>query len=267
MEDFIRKYSEKILKYKRGIFKPNLARDFVEKQIMKSEEEAEKELRKCLFPKGKSFSDFEEKERNECVNLFLKELKELKSKKKEEEEKKGKEKEKNMPKKSKINQEWMPKLKINDEDFPSLSSSELVKRKKNFVVLDRHYQNRLEPGIKECFCMSTRHPLVGNCLECGRIHCLQEGDKNCIACGAPLILKPEYLKQMELLKDNTLKNANLHKDKLLQYQKDFYSKLQIIDDFSDWYEVSNNTWLDEKSRETAKKKDEESSVMDNFEEA
>ena len=156
----------------------------------------------------------------------------------------------------------MPKIKINDEDFPSLASSELVKRKKNFVVLDRHYQNRLEPGIKECFCMSTRHPLVGNCLECGRIHCLQEGDKKCISCGAPLILKEEYLKQMELIKDNNLKNANLHKDKLLQYQKDFYSKLQIIDDFTDWYEVSNNTWLDEKSREEAKIKDEESSIID-----
>ena len=160
----------------------------------------------------------------------------------------------------------MPKLKMNDEEFPALSSSELVKRTKNkkYEVLDRHYQNRLEPGIKECFCMSTRHPLVGNCLECGRIHCLQEGDKKCISCGAPLVLKDDYKKQLELMKDNNLKNANLHKDKLLKFQKDFYSKLQIIDDFTDWYEVSNNTWLDEQSREEAKKKDEDSQNPDNF---
>ena len=40
------------------------------------------------------------------------------------------------------------------------------------------------------------------------------------------------------------------------------SKLQIVDDFTDWYEVSNNTWLDEKSREEAKKKDEESTIIE-----
>ena len=51
-------------------------------------------------------------------------------------------------------------------------------------------------------------------------------------------------------------------DKLLKFQEEFYSKLQIIDDFSDWYEVSNNTWLDEKSREEAKKKDEENNKFE-----
>jgi hypothetical protein len=262
MEDFILRFSEKLLKYKKGVFQQKTAREFVEKQIMKSTEDSKKELKKCLFPKNIVLSEANIKEREEFINIFLEELKSLQIKKKDEEEKK--EKEKNISKKHIINNEWMPKMKINDENFPTFANSELVKRKKNYVVLDRHYQNRLEPGIKECFCMSTRHPLVGNCLECGRIHCLQEGDKKCIACGAPLILKDEYLKQMELMKNNNLKNANIHKDKLLQYQKDFYSKLQIIDDFSDWYEVSNNTWLDEKSREEAKKKDEESAIMDNL---
>ncbi len=262
MEDFIRRNTEKILKYKKTVFNQKTAREFIEKQIKKSEEEAEKEMNKCLFPKNQNFSENMKKERDEYINQFLKELKEIKIKKKDEDEKKEKEKEKNAAKKSKANNEWMPKIKINDEDFPTLASSELVKRKKNFVVLDRHYQNRLEPGIKECFCMSTRHPLVGNCLECGRIHCLQEGDKKCISCGAPLVLKEEYKKQLEMMKDINLKNANIHKDKLLKFQEEFYSKLQIIDDFSDWYEVSNNTWLDEKSREEAKKKDEENNKFE-----
>lgn len=265
MEDFIRRYSEKLLKYKRGIFQPKTAREFIDKQFKKSEEESKSELNKCLFPKNSVLRENEIKERQEFISLFLNEIKEIKTQKKKEDEKKAQQKHKNTNKKNKVNQEWMPKMKIDDENFPTLANSELVKRKKNFVVLDQHYQHRLEPGIKECFCMSTRHPLVGNCLECGRIHCLQEGDKKCISCGAPLILKEEYIKQMELLKDINLKNANLHKDKLLKFQKDFYSKLQIIDDFSDWYEVSNNTWLDERSREEAKKKDEESSVMDDLE--
>lgn len=256
MEDFLRKHSEMILKYKKNIFTQKTARVFIEKQIMKSEEESEKELIKCLFPKNANLNPQMEAERRDYISSFLRELRELKLKKKEEEEKKGN----NQKKKNKMNGEWMPKMKINDEDFPSLANSELIKRKKNFVVLDRHYQNKLEPGIKDCFCMSTRHPLVGNCLECGRIHCLQEGDKVCINCGAKLINKKEYLSQLPL--DSAAKNANIHKDKLLHFQKEFYSKLQIVDDFTDWYEVSNNTWLDEKSRQEAKKKDEESIITE-----
>ena len=254
MEDFIRKHSEIILKYKKNIFTQKTARLFIEKQIMKSEEESEKELIKCLLPKNLSLHPQMITERENYISQFLKELKEIKIKKEGEQEKKDNQKKKNK------NMEWMPKIKINDEDFPSLANSELVKRKKNFVVLDRHYQNKLEPGIKECFCMSTRHPLVGNCIECGRIHCLQEGDKNCINCGAKLINKKDYESQLAF--DNAAKKAYNHKDKLLHFQKEFYSKLQIVDDFTDWYEVSNNTWLDEKSRQEAKKKDEESAIIE-----
>ena len=255
MEDFIRKHSEIILKYKKNIFTQKTARLFIEKQIMKSEEDSQKELLKCLLPKNLNPSPKMIMEREDYISSFLKELKEIKEKINSDENKKE-----NQKKKNKVNSEWMPKMKINDEDFPSLASSELVKRKKNFVVLDRHYQNKLEPGIKECFCMSTRHPLVGNCIECGRIHCLQEGDKNCINCGAKLITKKEYTSQLGI--DPAAKNAFLHKEKLLTFQKEFYSKLQIVDDFTDWYEVSNNTWLDEKSREEAKKKDEESVIIE-----
>ena len=255
MEDFIRKHSEIILKYKKNIFTQKTARLFIEKQIMKSEEDSQKELLKCLLPKNLNPSPKMIMEREDYISSFLKELKEIKEKINSDENKKE-----NQKKKNKVNSEWMPKMKINDEDFPSLASSELVKRKKNFVVLDRHYQNKLEPGIKECFCMSTRHPLVGNCIECGRIHCLQEGDKNCINCGAKLITKKEYTSQLGF--DPVAKNAFLHKEKLLTFQKEFYSKLQIVDDFTDWYEVSNNTWLDEKSREEAKKKDEESVISE-----
>ena len=256
MEDFIRKHSEMILKFKKNIFTQKTARLFIEKQIMKSEEDSQKELIKCLLPKNLNPSPQIIMDREDYISSFIKELKELKEKIKADEDKK----ESNQKKKNKANSEWMPKMKMTDEDFPTLANSELVKRKKNFVVLDRHYQNKLEPGVKECFCMSTRHPLVGNCIECGRIHCLQEGDKNCIYCGAKLITKKEYTSQLAL--DNVAKNAYLHKEKLLKFQKEFYSKLQIVDDFTDWYEVSNNTWLDEKSRQEAKKKDEESVIIE-----
>ena len=253
MEGFIRKHSEIILKYKKSVFTQKTAQLFVEKQLMKSEEESKKELIKCLLPKNSNLPPQIIEEREIYILSFLQDLKEIQLKMNEEQEKKDNQKKKK-------NNEWMPKLKIDDENFPSLANSELVKRKKNFVVLDRHYQNKLEPGIKECFCMSTRHPLVGNCIECGRIHCLQEGDKNCINCGAKLITKKDYESQLAF--DNAAKKAYNHKNKLLHFQKEFYSKLEIVDDFTDWYEVSNNTWLDEKSREEAKKKDEESTIIE-----
>ena len=138
MEDFIRKHSDIILKYKKNVFTQKTARQFIEKQTMKSEEDSEKELSKCLLPKNANLSSQMVAERLEYIELFLKELKQLKLKKKEEEEKK----ENNLKKKNKMNQEWMPKMKMTEEDFPSLANSELLKRKKNFVVLDRHYQNK-----------------------------------------------------------------------------------------------------------------------------
>ena len=90
MEDFIRRYSEKILKYKKDVFKQKTARDFVEKQILKSEEESKKELKKCLFPKEKFLPENAIKEREEFIEKFMKELKDLKEKKKNDEEKKSK---------------------------------------------------------------------------------------------------------------------------------------------------------------------------------
>ena len=252
MEEFVRKHTESILKYKKGIFNQKQASNFVEKLIMRKEDEIEIELIKCLFPKNTNLQPNVREEREKYASSFLSEFKDLKAKLKESEDKKSK----TSQKQNKIEPEWMPKMKINDENFPTLANMELMKRKKKFVVLDRHYKNKLEPGIKVCFCMSTRHPLVGNCTSCGRIHCLQEGDQVCIECGAPLVKKEEYLKQLQF--DNEAQRANIHKDKLLKFQEEFYSKLQIIDDYSDWYEISNNTWLDEKSRQEARKKVEES---------
>ena len=39
MEDFIRKHSDVILKYKKNVFTQKTARQFIEKQTMKSEED------------------------------------------------------------------------------------------------------------------------------------------------------------------------------------------------------------------------------------
>lgn len=38
-------------------------------------------------------------------------------------------------------------------------------------------------GRAICYCMCTLHPLVNNCVSCGKIVCEQEGEGPCMFCG------------------------------------------------------------------------------------
>lgn len=262
MEAFIKQNGDKLLVFKKSIFKPSHANEFIKKLCLRSDIKAmESELTKCLINASVT-SDKALLERKTFIQDFLSDYQKLQSelqlsneieKETRIEQPQFKKETQNKPEKDFV---WGGfKIKNYEEEFPSFENHELMKRKKKFVVLDRHYPNKLEQGNKLCYCMSLRHPLVSNCLQCGRVQCLQEGDKVCISCGAKLIDKDEYMRS--LLDDNQAKKAYGHKEKLLKFQSEFYSKLQIIDDFNDWYEVSNNTWLSEESRAYAKKKDEE----------
>lgn len=103
--------------------------------------------------------------------------------------------------------------------------------------------------------MGTKHPIVSNCENCGRIQCLQEGEIECIECNTKFTTKVDYIKSLAL--DANLKKSYEHKEKLLKFQKEFYSKMNIIDDYTDWYEISNNTWISKDMRDMAKEKDDE----------
>ena len=94
-EDFIRKHSEIILKYKKNIFTQKTARVFIEKQMMKTEEESKKELIKCLLPKNGNLPPQMATERENYISSFLKELNDIKLKKKEEEKKEEENNQKN----------------------------------------------------------------------------------------------------------------------------------------------------------------------------
>ena len=294
MEEFISKNAEKINTFKKGVTHKQ-ACELIENLLKKEEDKVVTELKKLLLNSADNEGDKSSKMRfiNDFTNSYSaykinksKETKETKDNKEIKENKVSqnfntntkqdkfdkqdnqdksdtKDKsdanplQKNIGNKTNTTSDWGKKLKIKDleNEFPVLDNLELVNRKKNYKVLDQHYENKLEKGIKLCNCMSKKHPLVGNCLNCGRIQCLQEGEKVCIFCGTDMIIGKEY--QKIALGDKDMKKAVTHKDKLLKFQEDFYSKLQIIDDFSDWYELSNNTWLDKTKREMAKKNDDE----------
>lgn len=259
MDEFVKRSIDQLLEFKKNIFKHKHAVDFIEKLTRRGDMKViESELNKCLLPKSVKNKD-DIKKRKDFIENFLSEFAILREK-----EKKAPPSE-NPPTANPQNPQkdfqWRPNLKFDDDhNFPSLDSHELLTRKKNFVVLDKHYKNKLEPGIHKCYCMSQKHPLVGICTNCGRIHCLQEGDKKCIECGHPLLPKEKYMSN--IVNDNIAKNAFGQKEKLLRFQADFYSKLKIVDDFTDWYEVSNNTWLCEADRELAQRKDEQSEITE-----
>jgi hypothetical protein len=273
IEDFIRPYAEKLQIFKKNVFTLKHALDFLQKLCERNDiEKMESELTKCLL---NTSANKENEERRNFLTNFIEAFKKFSSENTVVSQKiQDSEKidinsinsslikiDKDDPwggkKTGKDNFTIQRKFKIKnkEEEFPTLENWELVSRKKNFEILDHHYMNKIEKGNKICFCMSSKHPLVGNCLECGRIQCLQEGDSECIVCGASLLKKDDYMKQCSV--DKEMKKAYLHKEKLLKFQAEFYSKMQIIDDFSDWYEISNNTWISKENRELAKKKDDE----------
>ena len=39
------------------------------------------------------------------------------------------------------------------------------------------------PETIKCFCMATKHDLLGNCLSCGKIACIMESAEACAFCG------------------------------------------------------------------------------------
>lgn len=259
METFIQEYTEKLLLFKKNVFNHSTAKEFIEKQTKKEDiEKVRLELTKCLIPQNKQPKDIEE--RKKLINDFITNLqvkkknnnKDNSSNTKNSQYYSGNNKNNNASNGFKFQKTFKP-LDI-DKD-PTLESLDLEVHKKKYEVLPHHYKNELKQGISLCNCLRTKHPLVGNCMNCGKIQCLQEGTEECIVCGTEFEKKEVVLKQCN--ENPSLLKAYEHKEKLLKFQKDFYSKLQIIDDFSDWYEVMGNSWLDADQRQFAALKDEE----------
>lgn len=243
MEDFVLEQTE-ILASLQGLpYTKDQIKNLLLKIITKGDSlKARSDLTKLLFKDGKQTLEFAKKE--EFVNNFCEMLEYITSSRN--------------PKidvKSNNKSIFEKKFVDKKEDFPELEDVKLNSKRNKYTVLDSHYGQKLKEISEPCFCYGSKHPITNNCLECGRIMCLQEGENQCIECKAPLLTEIKYKKL--LLSDESAQIANEHKDKLLAFQASFYSKMQVIDDFSDWYELSNNTWIDSSSREVAKKKDEQ----------
>ncbi|XP_034536828.1 activating signal cointegrator 1 isoform X2 [Notolabrus celidotus] len=167
------------------------------------------------------------------------------------------------------------------------SGNSSSKKKNKFVSLyNKDGQDRLAvllPGRHACECLAQKHKLINNCISCGRIVCEQEGSGPCLFCGSLVCTREEqeilqrdsnksqklrkklmgdagerdYLPHQEAIMKAGLEKAVLHKEKLLEYDRNSVRRTQVLDDESDYFATESNQWLSPGEREKLKKKEEE----------
>lgn len=137
--------------------------------------------------------------------------------------------------------------KLNSKEFPSLQQSKTMKVER---VL--------------CNCVAQRHPLINNCLNCGKVICESEGEGPCMFCGNIVSRKNNtYLDKddKELFPDmneEQLKKIGIERSKAIQHKnilvdRDSSNNLvsNIYDEQVDYYELSENQWADDHQRKYA----------------
>lgn len=159
------------------------------------------------------------------------------------------------------------------DDFGSKSTKGGKGKPSYISVYSKEGQGQLSqlmPGRQICGCNCTKHALINNCVECGRIVCTQEGVGPCMTCGA-LVCSQE---QQQLLNRGSKKSEQLmkkiqkdieaglaialeRKNKLLHFQNTSAKRMQVIDDESDYFSHDSNKWLSEKERAKVKQKEQQ----------
>lgn len=108
----------------------------------------------------------------------------------------------------------------------------------------------LVPGRQICYCQCTRHKLVNNCVNCGKIVCEQEGEGPCLFCGAWVDRETMYDVGDDNM--NEYEVALQHRDRLIEFDVNAAQRLGVLDAQSDWFDLANNTWLNKEQRQYAK---------------
>lgn len=151
----------------------------------------------------------------------------------------------------------------------TVKPEKVEKKKAKYVNLYSHGDVLLK-GRHKCDCEAKRHILINNCLNCGRIVCVQEGSGPCFFCGE-LVCSPEeqtilqsnskqadtlYNKLMDQKRSKGLEDSLKQRDKLLEYDRNSTRRTKVIDDESDYYQ-SHSAWLSAAEREKLQKEEAE----------
>jgi len=161
---------------------------------------------------------------------------------------------------------------INKQSVKNPSSKKRVKQVSLFSAEGLAKENIILPGQHKCECQAAKHPLIRNCLECGRVICAQEGPGPCIFCnsnslGAPKGEAPptstrkkggkKKLGNTDQTPNQAFTNALAHKEKLLEYDRTSEHRTRVIDDESDYFKSDANRWLDPKQKEMLRAREQE----------
>ena len=138
-------------------------------------------------------------------------------------------------------------------------------------------------GRHKCDCQASKHNLINNCLQCGRIVCEQEGSGPCSFCGNLVMKKEEEelfeqkTRKSEALQKRLLSEKNAivkdaasaagkeleglqkaieHKNKLLEFDKTSEKRTKVYDDENDYFST-NSRWLSHDQRLKLEKREEE----------
>lgn len=104
------------------------------------------------------------------------------------------------------------------------------------MCLAMFYTNNFLSGRHKCDCEANRHALINNCLNCGRIVCVQEGSGPCFFCGELVCSLEEqillqsnakqadnlYNKLMDQKPNKNLEDSLKQRDKLLEFDCNRY---------------------------------------------
>lgn len=125
------------------------------------------------------------------------------------------------------------------------------------------------PAPSSCACFARSHPLLGNCLWCGRVLCVEHGWTRC-TCGAALpshvlVAGGNKLKQVPAeggatipstapqgeLATPAISEAIARKERLLQFDRTSASRTRVLDDDSDYFSTLHSSWASQEEKEAA----------------
>eukprot|EP01071_Lankesteria_metandrocarpae_P001278 Lankesteria_metandrocarpae@DN1439_c0_g1_i1.p1 len=115
----------------------------------------------------------------------------------------------------------------------------------------RQRRKRGDEEREVCRCLATDHPLIANCLKCGKIVCAEEGEGPCLFCGDYVTGKSDII-SFAKANDNFLKAVQM-KERLVQYDREVAKRTHVYDDSTDWYSEKDNYWLEDAQRHAASK--------------
>mmetsp|Transcript_22191 Transcript_22191/g.33807 ORF Transcript_22191/g.33807 Transcript_22191/m.33807 type:complete len:357 (-) Transcript_22191:126-1196(-) len=110
-----------------------------------------------------------------------------------------------------------------------------------------------------CGCFGTINKPLTNCLHCGRILCEKEGYGYCPHCGHLIEKTPTGAAAGSKSKSGSseaFEKAMLHKERLLQFDKDSASRTVVYDDQADYFQNESSMWLtNEEQKENSVKEE------------